>query len=63
MLLTPIPRSGMPGDANCDNHINIDDLVIVITHWGASGGATIADLNADGTVNIDDLMMVITHWG
>ena len=50
-----------PGDTNTNGTVDIDDLVTVITHWGAGGGAS--DVNHDGTVNIDDLVIVITSWG
>jgi probable HAF family extracellular repeat protein len=60
VLFTPVP--GLPGDANCDNRINIDDLNLVIAHWGTSGGHTIADVNGDGTVDMADVLDVVNHW-
>jgi hypothetical protein len=41
--------------------VNIDDLIVVITHWGQAGGQ--GDVNHDNTVDIDDLLQVIVHWG
>ena len=49
------------GDANNNGVVNIDDLVIVITSWGQTGGP--GDVNHNGIVNIDDLVQVIVHWG
>jgi hypothetical protein len=49
------------GDVNTSGTVDIDDLVLVITNWGATSGP--ADLNGDHIVNIDDLVLVITHWG
>jgi len=48
-----------------DQVVNIDDLVTVITHWGATGtpGSVLGDVNSNGVVNIDDLVALITHWG
>src|SRR5436190_21674235 len=57
--LTPIPPK--PGDMNCDDLVNIDDLVGVITRWNDDGGP--ADLDHNGTVGIGDLMEVLMHWG
>lgn len=54
------------GDANGDNTVNVADLLVVITSWGACPGAPAAcpdDLNGDGQVNIADLLLVITNWG
>jgi hypothetical protein len=53
--------SSCAADANHNNVVDIDDLVMVITTWGATHGPS--DINHDNIVNIDDLVMVITHWG
>lgn len=54
-------------DFDNNNVIDIDDLVSVITAWGACGGACppycVGDANHNCQVNIDDLVMVITEWG
>jgi hypothetical protein len=50
------------GDVNHDFLVNINDLVLVLTNWGATGQG-IPDATDDGEVNIDDLVVVITHWG
>ena len=47
-----LPHNGM---------VDIDDLVVVITHWGQAGGQ--GDVTHDNTVDIDDLVQVIVHWG
>jgi hypothetical protein len=47
-----LPHNGM---------VDIDDLVVVITHWGQAGG--LGDVNHDNAINIDDLVQVIVHWG
>lgn len=57
---TPAPPP-CPADVNNSGAVNIDDLVVVITNWGATSGP--ADINLDNIVNIDDLVMVITGWG
>lgn len=57
--LTPVPPG--PGDCNCDDVVNIDDLLTIVNQWGAAGGP--GDLNHDNTVNIDDLILIINNWG
>jgi hypothetical protein len=58
-LLSPI--LSMSGDTNCDQRVNIDDLLNVITHWGPCNGCG-ADQTRNGIVDIDDLLFVILHW-
>ena len=55
------PRLRREGDANCDERVNIIDLLLIIEQWGESSAA--GDLNNDGSVNIADLLQVIVHWG
>lgn len=54
-------------DANGNGVVNIDDLVIVITGWGACAGCPPVHCAGDVTwncvTNIDDLVKVITSWG
>ena len=60
-LLTPIPA--FMGDYNCDQMVNVDDLLGVINHWGlAPFGGTPADFNKDGIVDFQDLFIVINNW-
>ena len=61
--VVPIPTcpADIAPQPNGDGMVNIDDLVVVITHWGQTSGP--ADINHDNIVNIDDLVQVVTHWG
>jgi hypothetical protein len=56
-----------PGDLNGDNVVNIDDLILVTSHWGQTstspGWDARADANGDGVVNIDDLTEVTGNFG
>ena len=45
-----------------DRVVNIDDLLAVITNWGALGPNP-GDANHNGITNIDDLLAVINSWG
>ena len=49
--------SALAGDLSNDGVVNIQDLVLVASHFGTTG-ITAADLNGDNTVNIQDLVMV-----
>lgn len=69
--LLPLPVT-CPTDIDHDNDVDIDDLVIVITHWGACPpnpatcclGDVVFPLGVgDHVVNIDDLVAVVTSWG
>lgn len=53
-----------PGDANGDGSVNIVDLLLVISAWGAcpSPPACPADFNGDDQVNVIDLLTVISNW-
>lgn len=55
-------------DIDNDGLVNVDDLLAVISAWGACADpsdcpADIAPLGGDGVVNVDDLLAVISAWG
>ncbi len=54
-----------PGDANRDGHVDVSDLGILATNYGAGAesGWTTADFNADGTVDVSDLGILATNYG
>jgi len=59
----------IPGDINGDGHVNVNDLLAVISAWGpcpTPPALCLADIspppNGDGQVNVNDLLMVISHW-
>jgi probable HAF family extracellular repeat protein len=66
VLLTPVPP--VTGDVTCDQIVNMDDLLGVITRWSETSNPTPttpgnpADLDGDGTVGLGDLLMVVEHW-
>jgi hypothetical protein len=51
-----------PADINGDGLINVNDLLAVITNWGATG-PNAADINGDNIVDVNDLLAVVTSWG
>lgn len=54
-------ESSKPGDLNYDGKVDVFDLSILLSNWGASGG--VADINKDGTVDIFDLSILLSNWG
>jgi hypothetical protein len=53
----------LPGDVDLDGVVNIDDLVELITAWGATTpGGPPADFDGNHLIDIDDLVTLITHW-
>jgi hypothetical protein len=76
VLRTLYPANGVQhkvfkvGDVNLNGIVNVDDLLAVITAWGACPNppATCpSDVapppNGNGLVNVDDLLAVIVNWG
>ena len=52
----------LPEDVNQDGVVNIIDLTLVASSFGATGENT-ADVNQDGVVNIIDLTLVAAAFG
>ena len=54
----------LPGDANLDGRVDVNDLTIVLTHFDQTGmfwGQ--GDFNGDGKVDVNDLVIVLTSLG
>ena len=54
-LLTP----AISGDANLDGRVDINDLTIVLAHYGQSGEWVQGEFTGSGTVDINDLTIVL----
>ena len=53
----------LPGDANGDGKVDINDLTIVLAHYGQTGeNWAEGEFTGDGTVNINDLTIVLAHY-
>ena len=58
-LLSP----AIPGDANLDGRVDINDLTIVLSHYGQTGMAWAqGEFVGDGSVDINDLTIVLAHY-
>jgi uncharacterized membrane protein len=54
----------LPGDANLDGTVDINDLTIVLANYGQTGTTwTQGEFTGDGTVDINDLTIVLAHYG
>ena len=61
-LLTPVPR--LPGDANADGTVDVNDLTIVLSNFGTTGTTwSQGEFTGDGTVDVNDLTIVLTNFG
>jgi hypothetical protein len=58
-VLTPV--FPIPGDTNCDELVNVDDLLRVLEDWGPCHTCS-ADINGDFVVGPLDLFTVIENW-
>jgi len=52
----------VPGDANGDGIVSVDDILYIISLWGDSCTDCSADLSGDGAIGVDDLLLVIANW-
>jgi hypothetical protein len=52
----------IPGDANGDGLVDVDDLTAVILAWGPCTGPCPADFDGNQVVDVDDLTAVILNW-
>jgi hypothetical protein len=64
--VTRLVCSAVPGDITGDGHVDVNDLLAVISTWGpcpAPPSACPADIVPNGQVDVNDLLLVISHWG
>ncbi len=55
---TPTP-GGSSADLNSDSKVNVFDLSILLSHWGAAGTG---DIDGNGVVNVFDLSRLLGAW-
>ena len=54
----------LPGDANLDGQVDVNDLTIVLSHFGQTGMSWAqGEFTGDGTVDVNDLTIVLSHFG
>ena len=54
----------IPGDANLDGRVNINDLTIVLSNFGRTAGSSWSqgDFNGDGRVDVNDLTILLSNF-
>ena len=54
----------LPGDADADGDVDIEDLSILASNWDAPSGMSWSDgdFDADGDVDIEDLSQLAANW-
>ena len=56
--------SCIPGDANGDGQVDVNDLTIVLSHFGQTGMTWgQGEFTGDGTVDVNDLTIVLANFG
>jgi hypothetical protein len=63
---TALGSGACPPDIDNDTHVDVDDLIALVTDWGSCSGWCPSDISPDGgngEVNVDDLLEVVTGWG
>ena len=57
------PPPPLPGDANRDGKVNVQDLSILATNWGKDPAVwEEGNFNTDTVVNVQDLSILATNW-
>ena len=54
-----------PGDLDGDNDVDLNDLSVLLAHYGVTGGAAYedGDLDGDGDVDLSDLSALLAVYG
>jgi hypothetical protein len=52
-----------PGDVNSDGSVNLQDLSILLSHYGQSATSSQGDLTGDGIVSLVDLSILLSNYG
>lgn len=54
------------GDVNADGLVDVQDIMLVATHWSSAQGEALYDarydLDADGDIDVVDIMLVAARW-
>jgi hypothetical protein len=55
--------SPKPGDVNSDGKVDLQDLSILLSHYGQNATASQGDLTGDNLVTLVDLSTLLSHYG
>jgi hypothetical protein len=54
--------SGVPGDADSDGDVDVNDLGILASNWQLEGDFAHGDFDFDGSITVSDLGILATNW-
>lgn len=60
-LVVTLGEDAVPGDANGDGNVDLQDLNLLMSAFGIESGN--GDLNGDGIVDLRDLNLLLQHFG
>lgn len=63
LTITAIAAAPCIGDANNDRHVDLSDLALALSEYGATGPGLAADFNHDNVVNLQDLSALLANFG
>jgi len=55
-------ETGIVGDVNCDNTVDVSDVLAVVSAWGPCTPVCAQDVVPDNVVDVSDLLLVIGNW-
>ncbi|NLF31884.1 MAG: hypothetical protein GX591_13475, partial [Planctomycetes bacterium] len=53
----------LPGDADGNGHVDLDDFVILKNNFGGPGTWADGDFDGNGTVDLDDFVILKNNFG
>jgi hypothetical protein len=59
-LAISVVAGGIPGDVDGDGDVDLQDLLLVLGHFGAGAGG---DADGDGDTDLQDLLLVLGSFG
>ena len=48
-------------DINSDGFVNVDDVLILLSHWGTNWAQ--GDYHDDNIINAEDVLVMLSQWG
>jgi agmatine deiminase len=54
--------TSVPGDVDGDGHVNVNDVLLIVSSWGPCGASCPADLDGDGDVGVNDVLLVLGYF-
>ena len=52
-----------PGDADGNNKVDVEDLLVLLGTYGKTGSGLKADFKADKKIDVEDLLIILSNYG